>query len=530
MGVLSNCFNGVTRQVGKATLVFTLTIGSWAGWASTAVSQNLPEWASSYGMQSPFPKQTHLTGFGMTTINGSTEEAIEDARTQAAANLIRKVKTTVQSRMSSEMSENNGEFTDRFSSVSRTVSNLTLEGIDYRVAQDEEACYALAFVERKRAVQYYMDQLEQLHARIKQGKTTADESRDAGKVTRALEQYLKLRPLTSSYLEAAALVRVLEGGSGRIFASQAFGELSTPQQMARLDKELVDTIDGLFEEPVNTLDEGFDLLARQFQIQGVTAGDLKVNDFNYQDSNFSSEFGAFAARKLNSQCSALLPSGDEQLIVRSMYWDEGEAVRLISIAQDVNGNELGSAEVSIPKSSIPSSYEIRPRNASQALMDQKVMSEEGLTDGGISVDAWTNKGNDDDNLVFRPSDELQMYFRVNQPSHLRLSYILSNGTKILLIDDFYIGLDKVNKVVKAPFVFSPSPPFGVERMIITAYSKKPPSIATTSKTIDGEVYDNVIQDGLKEMMVKTRGIKLKKNSDDKMRVGETSLTFTMMGN
>lgn len=490
-------------------------------------NKDLPAWAESYGADSPYPSQTHLTGFGMSPIEGSEDDALESARTQAASDLIRKIRTNVVSSVTSEVSEVDGEVSDRFSSVSKTVSNLEIEGIEIEIVQDQSNYYALAWVERAELADSYISRLKKLQARIDQGLTSAQKREESGNTVEALEQYLKIRPLISGYLENYALFRVVRGDVD-IFMSESTDELESPNKIAQLDNELASTISSLFDQPVNALDDGFELLARQFEMQDVASGELKVNDFNYQDSDFSSQFGAFAARQLNSQCVSILPDGDQQLIIRSMYWDEGDAVKVISLAQDLNGNELGSAEIQLPKDVIPSTYELKPRNAAQAMMDQKVMSEEGLTEGGINVDAWTNKGRSEDNLVFTPSDEVQMYFRVNQPSHLRLSYILSDGTKILLIDDFYIGLDQVNQVVKAPFSFVPSPPFGVERMIITAYSKEPPSVATTSKTIDGETYDNVIEDELDEMMAKTRGIKIKSNEEDEMRVGETTLTMTMV--
>ena len=497
---------------------------------NTVKSQNLPAWASSYGVETPYPDMTHLTGFGMANANGNSGEALDNARNQAAASLVKKVRVNVTSQINSEITEVNNDVNDRLSVVNRSVSTLQLDGIQYKVADANGVFYALAFVRRSDVAKRYERELEQLQARIEEGIATAEGYENQGNSTAAIQEYLQVRPQIGNYLESFAVMKVAEGRGGAIFSESSDAQLRNPKEMARLDSRIAKKINALFDRPISNMDDAFELMARQFQIQGVSGSSFKVNDFNWQESNFSSEFGAFAARKLNTQLRMNLPEGDGELIIRSMYWDEDANIRVISLVQDTKGNEIGSGEVIFPKSSIPSSYEIRPRNAEQALMDQKVMSEEGLTDGGISVEAWTNKGTDDDNLVFRPNDELQMYFRVNQPAHLRLTYILSDGTKILLIDDFYIGLDKVNQVVKAPFVFSPSPPFGVERMIITAYSKKPPSIATTSKTIDSEVYDNVIRDGLKEMMVKTRGIKLKKSSDEKMRVGETSLTFTMMGN
>ena len=495
-----------------------------------SLAQNLPIWASSYGADIAYPDATHLAGFGMANSMGDDSKALDKARNQAAASLVKKVRVKVSTQITSEITEMNNDVNDRISVVNRSVSSLQLDGIQYKVANSNGVFYALAYVRRSEVAKRYERELEQLQARIKEGVASAEQFEEEGNTASAIQQYLKVRPQIGNYLEGFAVMKVAEGRGGTIFSETGNVQLGNPKEMARLDSRIAKKVNALFDRPVADMDQAFELLARQFQIQGVRGNSFKVNDFNWQESSFSSEFGAFAARKLNAQLRLNLREGEDELIIQSMYWDEDSNVRVISFVQNKKGDEIGSGEVTFLMSSIPAGYEIRPRNAEQALMDQKVMSEQGLTDGGISVEAWTNKGTENDNLVFRPSDEVQMYFRVNQPSHLRLTYILNTGTKILLIDGFYIGLDKVNQVVKAPFVFSPSPPFGVERMIITAYSKKPQIIATISKTIDGEVYDNVIQDGLKEMMAKTRGIKLKKNSDEKMRVGETRLTFTMIGN
>ncbi|MCG8113267.1 MAG: hypothetical protein N0E59_21155, partial [Candidatus Thiodiazotropha taylori] len=89
---------------------------------------------------------------------------------------------------------------------------------------------------------------------------------------------------------------------------------------------------------------------------------------------------------------------------------------------------------------------------------------------------------------------------------------------------FYIGSDRVNRTVELPYTFEVVPPFGVENLIVTAFSVKPPPPATIPKRIDGELYQ--VFNSVKKAISASRGLRRKQGSE--VRVGEVMLTLTTM--
>jgi len=92
---------------------------------------------------------------------------------------------------------------------------------------------------------------------------------------------------------------------------------------------------------------------------------------------------------------------------------------------------------------------------------------------------------------------------------------------------FYIGIDKVNRAVALPYEFEVQPPFGVEQLLVTAYSTEPPTPQTRTASIGGENYE--VFGSVKEVVAKARGLGKKKKSG-RPRVGEAMLTLTTMEN
>jgi len=148
-----------------------------------------------------------------------------------------------------------------------------------------------------------------------------------------------------------------------------------------------------------------------------------------------------------------------------------------------------------------------------------------LTTSG-TVEAWTNQGRNSDHLVFVEGDTVEFYFRVNQPCFLQLTYLLASGERVLLDESFYIGQDKVNMVVRYPGEFEPVAPFGVERLIVTAFEENPPKPDVHIERIDG--YDYRVFGALDEVYSGTRGLRPKTSSGEErdVRVGEARLTMT----
>jgi hypothetical protein len=124
----------------------------------------------------------------------------------------------------------------------------------------------------------------------------------------------------------------------------------------------------------------------------------------------------------------------------------------------------------------------------------------------MQLDVWTNKGND--SPIFEENDTLLFYVRVSHPSYLRIINHYADGTKVLLVDNMYLGSDKVNKVVKIPAMFQCAPPFGIEILQANAQTVEFSPLHTERES----GYDFIIDD-LSGILGNTRGFKRISNED-----------------
>jgi hypothetical protein len=104
------------------------------------------------------------------------------------------------------------------------------------------------------------------------------------------------------------------------------------------------------------------------------------------------------------------------------------------------------------------------------------------------------------------------------PAYVRVIYYMADGSKVLLLDNYYIDQTKVNKVIEIPDEFECAEPFGFETMQILAQTKAFKPLLTEKKY----GYDFVVQE-TKAIVANTRGFKKVENKD---KSAEMRLNFT----
>jgi hypothetical protein len=82
---------------------------------------------------------------------------------------------------------------------------------------------------------------------------------------------------------------------------------------------------------------------------------------------------------------------------------------------------------------------------------------------------------------------------------------MADGKRVLLLNEYFLDASKVNLVYQIPQEFESAAPFGAEVLQLFARTDHFEKIRT--KTVDG--YE-VIQEGLDEVVAKTRGMKAAK--------------------
>jgi len=483
----------------------------------------VPDWVHSYGVNNPYRGDGYLTGFGVASQGEKNSQSA--AKDQAMADLGKKIKVEVHSELVSQQSEVDGEFRSALSSITRSTMNLSISGVEFHVYEDRDNSYVLAYIARSVLLKQFRDNSQKLWSRIlsnhKEAKMLIDNTRSG----QALEKLYRASLSFFELYEQYSLYNTISSvGSDSIFV-QLMG-VESLSDLQSMESEIEHLKERLEKSRCSSLNEGIQKLAVILQMQGVDGDNLQILPLTYESTSFSSPFGRYAGERLKAAFSGESPANTEKLIVQGQYWAEGDDLRLILIVKDPEGIKRGRAEVLIPKKdTMGRSY--KPQNFNEAMTAMREFAEGALVEGGINLDVWTNKGNSDDSLVFTEGETLQLYFRVNQPAFLQITYKLATGENVLLERMFYIGIDKVNRAVALPYEFEVQPPFGVEQLLVTAYSTEPPTPQTRTASIGGENYE--VFGSVKEVVAKARGLGKKKKSG-RPRVGEAMLTLTTMEN
>ncbi len=519
------------KKVMLHTALLLLFLSAAVLFPGHAGAQTLPEWAREYGLQSPYSGTRYITGFGMAERGANDAESLEAAKTSALDDLIRKIRVQVSSTITTSTADSGSGASSSVSMVSRSISDMKLTNVDFEIADDWKHHYALAYAAKGPLRNTFLSRGKEALQKIIQEKNRADAAESAGDIGSAIDIYIGILPYFSDVLENRSIYNVLAEGSyeSGFFPAGNVGGITNADTFFRLEGEVRNKITTLQKGSVPDLDAALDKIVVMLATQQVQGGSFQVPPLLYRNSDFTSAFGNYASRKLENLVNTRLTRGQSKIAVRGTYWEKGGSIELMVVAKSVeSGESLGSGFAEFPASSIPPDYDIKPRNAEEALKTQYAIADGAFTDGGLKVDIWTNMGRNEDVLVFAGGESLHLYFKVNQPAFLQLTYDLATGEKVLLEESFYIGMDMVNRVVKYPYEFEVVPPYGVEHLMVTAFSKEPPPANVIIDYIDGERYE-VFGDA-KAVVAQTRGLRKKQSEtgNTDVKVGEAFLTLTTM--
>lgn len=492
----------------------------------------LEPWAKTCGSDLPFAPGERYAGFGMAALSSSPADALELAKRQAAAALANQIRVRVRSDTVAHTTDSSGTVSSTLDQSILLSSDIELPGIQYLTDRDKSSVYALAWIRKADLLSFWEEEMRGDLGAASSLKAEAERLHRAGDRVAAYERYTLLLPVVSRFCGTAALYRSSATPiPPSVFASSPFADLAAVQEYARTVSSEISRLAGAESR---TLDDVFYFLADQLVSQGLSAGAAQVPALTFRASDFSSAFGRYAGDRLQSAIASRLAkrgsggagSGTTgATAVTGRYTDQGEPGKIeISLtARNAGGRLLGSAFARFSASLVPAGLETRPQNFREALSDQYAIESGAFVDGSIHVEAWTNRGSGQDSVVFSAGEEVRLFFRVNQPAYLQIVYVLVTGQKVLLEPSFYIGMDKVNKVVEYPVAFTPTPPFGVERLLVTATSTLPALPAVYPETVDGTEYEVFRDYGT--VFAATRGLKA---TGVKPAAGETALSITTM--
>lgn len=504
--------------------------------AAAPAPQVTPAWLGDAGRAAAFPDAQWLsaTAEERTTAERDRAKCLEIVSTAAQNELARSVRVKVEAVTESKAVEITGSsgsrFDSTFSDQSITITGVWLDLRKLETWYDEEAgiAHAVCAVERGVLAASLRARAEAALGELAASADEAQAHETAGRANEAAIAWVRILAAARSVGDDLILAR----GVAPIEADSALSS-----RLADVHTRAATAQARLAGRAIATAEDLAWVLAQQL---ARGAGDAKpvvmVPAFTVRDSRLSSQFGRFEAQLLGNQLSkaggwkvmrasaagpardAVAASGAE-VVVLGATWDGPGGVRVVVAAHTLaDGRMVAAAEATLPKAGIEATgLATAPQNAAAALADQQAFRTDEVIGGGMRLEVWTSKG--DDTPVFTKGERVQIFARVDRPSHLRVVYHLADGRRALLVDDLYIDEAKVNQVYQLPDEFEVDAPFGAETLQANAATRPFPKLTTRME--DGYP---ILVEGLSVANAKTRG--LKKADSTALKQAETRVVVT----
>lgn len=240
-------------------------------------------------------------------------------------------------------------------------------------------------------------------------------------------------------------------------------------------EELIKINYALLAENIGQLSRAISIQYRQIEnLQNV-----KLTNFVNGSNQLPSEFSELLAQQLESDFVSLAKFTVQRNLSRSInlttqyeisgtYMVEGNKIKVITTLKDPSTSvTLGTATASIKLSYfLDNSIKYEPDNQTQ-VDDQQDAFDNNRVQNDFDIDVWTNKGSQ--NIVFKEGDSLELNILASEECYIRVVNIWADGTKILLLNNQYIGGANVGIPYQYPTKFKCSGPvFGAETFVVFA--------------------------------------------------------------
>ncbi|MFO7891273.1 MAG: LPP20 family lipoprotein [bacterium] len=484
-----------------------------------------PDWVDNFGKTDRYPKEIYLTGFGVAALtqDNNKTKCMNISVQNAQKELINKIYLTVKSHTKMRTEEGKGQYSQIYSSVTQSASQVQLWGSEVEKFYDKKSrtAYALVYVKRQKIIDHYNLIKKRLQNDISHYYNLGKRAQQQGNESLALKYYLHCYPLFNKLFRAWGIIHASSSNMIHTFAELEDSEIENDYVKI---SELNRMVRKLRQQPIKNIKDVTLFMYNCFQDQlKNTTGRLIILPFTFQNTGMSSNFASFLHHNLKSNISCLpgfsmrgsssleninsdiyltdFKTADSLFFLKGTYWQQRDSIEIMAEICNQQDEIAASMNIMIPQSMVnKTGHEITPENFSQALKEQKIFSQGEINNGGIFLDAWTNKGRS--GVVFYDDEIMNIFLRVNIPCYIRLMYHLANGVRTVLLDNYFIDRSYVNTAYKIPDKFVCDQPYGVEVLQIFAQTKP-------FKKIDTELVDGykILKEDLHTFLSKTRGMK-----------------------
>ncbi|HPG73931.1 MAG TPA: DUF4384 domain-containing protein, partial [Bacteroidales bacterium] len=487
-----------------------------------------PKWIDAQWRKAQYPDALYLTGYAseQNKLVGESE-LLSKLEGFAKSRLSESILVSISSLVDIHMTETNKQVEEYVRKNCISNSNIVLAGSKTEQYYDKKTktAYVLVYAKKEEVSALYKKTIDDKVAAIDQIIEMAQQLESNGDKAGALKMYYQTQVLFREAEEAQTIYLALQ--------QKLNDDAAAINRLSDLSNTVEKAIFGISNSKNLNIEDACYLMAQAYQMQtGNITADVRLVPFTYQDTKMSSPFSQVLLRKFEqsliseAQYAITLTGKYEQgmnqpveYFISGTYWEEGEFIKIMSVMRDKNNRAIASSESTITKHLLDSlQIEVKPENFEEAYSRMKVFKQDEIIHGDLMVEVWTNHG--DENLIFSEGDNLRLYVRVNKECYLRFIYHLADGNIVMLLDNYFVNADKVNKVYELPYDFVCAEPFGVEVLQLNAQTEK-----FTPLNLHNSNGYQFITDALVDVIHKTRGIK---RNDNTLMQAEKRLVITTM--
>jgi predicted house-cleaning NTP pyrophosphatase (Maf/HAM1 superfamily) len=489
-----------------------------------------PNWIDFTYRKMKYPDREYLASFIWNEADrkDNPAEKIEELKEAARNEISSSLQVRVKSMTVSNVVEANEQLNKYFKQATSAYTDIELSGLKYNTYYDKrkDKVYVMGYVKKSALIDYYRNRCRQKLSKTEELINKAKSYQEKGNQAEAYKIYLK----------AGQIIKNIES-----FHSVLVGLQVTDPEKLYLDKtnHYKETIDdetiSIKQASNSSLDDLAYFIADNLQKQIENPEkSIQVVYFTYGETQMTSPFSRRLLHQLKQELITTAgyhvktinntgKPGEKNtvgLLLTGSYWEEGSDLKVSAVLKDIqNGNIVAAVDDRLSQAVLADqNISFKPANFKEAYSRMQAFRKDEVIDGGMNAEVWTNKGQN--NLLYAENDTMRLYVRVNKPAYIRVIYYLADGSKVLLLDNYYIGKDKVNKVYEIPDKFVCAPPFGVETLQLSARTKPFEDLQTH------EQYGYTFIEGDVGTILKNiRGFKRVKNEDMK---AEARLTITTM--
>ncbi|MGE0076380.1 MAG: DUF4384 domain-containing protein [Bacteroidales bacterium] len=498
----------------------------------TSTQAQAPSWANADQRKLKYPESEWVIAF-VSEQNRSKEDPtklLKQLSDLATTNLVQSIQTTITSISTANTIEMDDKLHQTFQQTSTSASNLKVSGLKSESVYDSKAKtgYAIVFAKRSDLSNHYNEVVKRNLTQITDKIATIEKMIATNSRDEALKLMSECQTLFREAEEAQTLLVAIN--------KTASADAVKYSEYSKLHGELDQQSSKIRKADNLTIDEAASILASELSNQkSLFDAPVKLSYFTFQESGMNSPFSRrmrialeqkLIALNLNIESSTSINENSSAsatgTLISGTYWEEGNSLRVVCIVRSIEtGKTITSSEVKLSTEKLAqANIQVKPENFQEAYANMRIFSKGEIEGGDLNVELWTNKGSD--NLVFTEGEHMKLSVRANKECYLRVIYHLADGQRVLLLDNYYISTDKVNKVYELPYEFECSDPFGVETLQLNAQE----SSFSGLRTQNSDGYEFIVDD-MPTILVSSRGMKKVNKNELK---AERRVTITTMRN